>query len=167
MPGEPRATRAGTGGPDSCRAWQQTRAVASGFAAAMPRRTSGTPGPGVSTSVPLPLQPVLSAARLCPQSSPFPRASLSPFGSEHWKHPGCRDPRAWLAPLPAPVLARQSGCHGQVFCKRQISAAPGIVSGRGRQGEALPAVQEGRLAGSQCLALGELLHVGRDECAWL
>lgn len=99
----------------------------------------------IPASIPLPLQPVLSAAWLCSQSSPFPRASLSPFGSGH------RDPGAWAAPLPAPILVRQGGCRGQVFCKRQICATPGAVPGRsgaGRAGLCPPCREEGWRAAS-------------------
>lgn len=53
-----------------------------------------------------------------------------------------------------------------MFCKRQISATSGVLPGWGSQGWALPALWKGGLARGQCLALRELMCVGRDECAW-
>lgn len=70
------------------------------------------------------------------------------------------------SPAADSVPARQGGCHGQMFCKRQISATSGILPGWGSQGWSLPALWKGGLARGQCLALRELMCVGRDECAW-
>lgn len=128
-----------------------------------PQAPQGRGSPQVSlchTSL-CPLQPSC-ACKAPPSPGPACPCSGLSFGSTQ----GAGTPECGLAPLPVPIPARQSGCHGQVFCKRRISAAPGIVPGRGGQGWALPAVGEGGLAGGQCLALGELLGVGKVECAW-